>query len=75
MMKTQELSIKLKEIQEFFHVLQIQYAEAFHQDDVIGMIETSGELCRSFASLGNIPLARKWAEEYQTNLCRARKQM
>lgn len=73
-MKTKQISLKLREIQEFFRILNDQYAEAFREQDLVGLIETSGELCRTYAALGNIPLARKWAEEYQSNLCRARDQ-
>jgi hypothetical protein len=71
-MKTQELSDRIRDIQKFFQELQVAYAKAFEHRDLVALVETSGELYAAYAAIGNTPLARKWASEYQQNLYDAR---
>lgn len=51
------------EIRHFIDILQSQYAEALKTTDEEGMYETSYALTRSYAAIGNITLAGRWAYE------------
>ena len=53
----------VSEIRSFLDILQGQYADAFKNTDEDGMFEISYALTRSYAAIGNITLAGRWAYE------------
>lgn len=56
------------EIRTYLALAQENYAIAFGEGDVEGMVETSNELSMAYSALGYSALARKWAEAYWHHL-------
>ena len=56
------------EIRTYLALAQKNYAIAFGEGDVQGMVETSNELCLAYSAMGYATLASKWAEAYWHHL-------
>lgn len=56
------------EIRTYLALAQKNYAAAFGEGDVQGMVETSNELCLAYSALGYSQLASKWAEAFWHHL-------
>ena len=67
-MVIQAILSNLQEVKSFFSMLQREYGAALSQGDIMGRIEISGSLSAAYALIGNMVLARKWAEEVKAAL-------
>lgn len=63
-------SPKYAEVQALLQLLHNQYMIALENDDLRGIIETSGNLCSTYTALDNKPLADRWAREHLVSLCK-----
>jgi hypothetical protein len=58
----------LEEIKTYFGFLHRQYSIALEGKDILGRIETSGNLAAAYRVVGNIVLSQKWSEEVKNSL-------
>jgi hypothetical protein len=57
-----------RELEDLIQYLQSQYAQAFQEDDLNGLLEYCGGLSIAYSAVGCNELADKWMDEYVKNL-------